>query len=92
MVLVCAVDNFFLKTGLFTAYQSKLIACGTRMAVLSLVLRFVLGPLLMALSSYVIDMRGLLLKVAIVQVSCQLLLITYMHILKYVWQYLNHIK
>ncbi|KAF3328383.1 auxin efflux carrier component 5 [Carex littledalei] len=55
--------------GLFTAYQSKLIACGTRMAVLSLVLRFVLGPLLMALSSYVIEMRGLLLKVAIVQAA-----------------------
>jgi auxin efflux carrier family protein len=42
------------------------------MAVLSLALRFVLGPSLMALSSYVIGMRGLLLEVAILQVRCQL--------------------
>ncbi|KAJ4771555.1 Auxin efflux carrier component [Rhynchospora pubera] len=55
--------------GLFTASQSKIIACGARTAVLSLVLRFILGPSIMAISSYVVGMRGLLLKIAIVQAA-----------------------
>ncbi|KAJ3684777.1 hypothetical protein LUZ61_013941 [Rhynchospora tenuis] len=55
--------------GLFTASQSKIIACGARTAVLSLVLRFILGPSIMAIASYVVGMRGLLLKIAIVQAA-----------------------
>jgi hypothetical protein len=36
---------------------------------LSLSIRFFLGPALMVISSYAVGMRGILLKVAIVQVS-----------------------
>ncbi|KAG8077727.1 hypothetical protein GUJ93_ZPchr0007g5921 [Zizania palustris] len=54
--------------GLFTALQTKIIASGAKKMVLSLVIRFFLGPALMLVSSYAIGMRGLLLKVAIVQV------------------------
>lgn len=36
---------------------------------LSLGIRFFLGPALMMISSYAVGMRGILLKVAIVQVS-----------------------
>ncbi|KAL5222193.1 hypothetical protein ABZP36_026906 [Zizania latifolia] len=55
--------------GLFTALQTKIIACGAKKMVLSLVIRFFLGPALMVISSYAIGMRGVLLKVAIVQAA-----------------------
>jgi auxin efflux carrier family len=54
--------------GLFTALQTKIIACGTKKMLLSLSIRFFLGPALMVISSYAVGMRGILLKVAIVQV------------------------
>lgn len=62
------------------ASQSSIIACGTRMMILSMGLRFIIGPALIAITSYAIGMRATLLKVAIVQVhslhntcsSCQM--------------------
>ncbi|VAH78272.1 unnamed protein product [Triticum turgidum subsp. durum] len=55
--------------GLFTALQTKIIACGTKKMLLSLGFRFFLGPALMMVSSYAVGMRGILLKVAIVQAA-----------------------
>ncbi|XP_051225706.1 probable auxin efflux carrier component 8 isoform X2 [Lolium perenne] len=55
--------------GLFTALQTKIIACGTKKMLLSLSIRFFLGPALMVISSYAVGMRGILLKVAIVQAA-----------------------
>jgi len=55
--------------GLFTALQTKMIACGTKKMLLSLGIRFFLGPALMVISSYAIGMHGTLLKVAIIQVD-----------------------
>jgi auxin efflux carrier family len=56
------------NAGLFTALQTKIIACGTKKMLLSLGVRFFLGPALMVISSYAIGMHGILLKVAIIQV------------------------
>ncbi|KAM0932447.1 putative membrane transport protein [Dioscorea sansibarensis] len=55
--------------GLFMATQPKLVACGIRMAALSLGIKFILGPALMAISSYAIGLRGTLLSIAIVQAA-----------------------
>ncbi|KAG2600259.1 hypothetical protein PVAP13_5KG474200 [Panicum virgatum] len=55
--------------GLFTALQTKMIACGTKKMLLSLGIRFFLGPALMVISSYAIGMHGTLLKVAIIQAA-----------------------
>ncbi|KAM3331633.1 hypothetical protein ACQJBY_027536 [Aegilops geniculata] len=55
--------------GLFTALQTKIIACGSKKMLLSLGIRFFLGPALMMISSYAVGMRGILLKVAIVQAA-----------------------
>jgi hypothetical protein len=54
--------------GLFTALQTKIIACGTKKTLISLGIRVFLGPALMVISSYAIGMRGILLKIAIIQV------------------------
>nr|AFK32346.1 putative auxin efflux carrier PIN8 [Zea mays] len=55
--------------GVFTALQTKIVACGTKRMLLSLGVRFFLGPGLMVISSYLIGMRGTLLKVAIIQAA-----------------------
>ncbi|XP_015695116.1 probable auxin efflux carrier component 8 isoform X2 [Oryza brachyantha] len=55
--------------GLFTALQTKIIACGAKKMLLSLAIRFFLGPALMGISSYATGMRGALLKIAIVQAA-----------------------
>lgn len=51
------------------ASQPKLVACGIRMAALSMGIKFILGPALMAISSYAVGLRGTLLSIAIVQVN-----------------------
>lgn len=50
------------------ASQPRVIACGTRKAVLAMALKFLAGPFLMAVPSLTLGLRGTLLKVAIVQV------------------------
>ncbi|XP_059645120.1 probable auxin efflux carrier component 8 [Cornus florida] len=55
--------------GLFMASRSSIIACGIRMAVLAMALKFVAGPALMTVPSIVIGLRGALFRVAIVQAA-----------------------
>ncbi|MED6144747.1 May act as a component of the auxin efflux carrier [Stylosanthes scabra] len=55
--------------GLFMASQSSIIACGARMAMVAIGLKFLVCPALMAVASIAIGLRGTLLKVAIVQAA-----------------------
>ncbi|KFK25746.1 hypothetical protein AALP_AA8G154200 [Arabis alpina] len=55
--------------GLFMASQSSIIACGTKLAIITMVLKFVLGPVLMIASAFCIRLRGNLFKVAIIQAA-----------------------
>lgn len=55
--------------GLFMASQPRVIACGTRKAVLAMAMKFLAGPFLMAVPSLTLGLRGTLLKVAIVQAA-----------------------
>ncbi|GFP79278.1 putative auxin efflux carrier component 5 [Phtheirospermum japonicum] len=55
--------------GLFMASQARLIACGTRKAVLAMSMKFLAGPSIMAVPSFTLGLRGTLLKVAIVQAA-----------------------
>ncbi|KAH7847626.1 hypothetical protein Vadar_028318 [Vaccinium darrowii] len=50
--------------GLFMASRTSIIACGTRLAVLAMVMKFIAGPALMAVPSIAIGLRGKLLRVA----------------------------
>ena len=50
------------------ASRTSIIACGTRMAILSMGLKFTGGPFLMAAASLATGLRGTQLRVAIVQV------------------------
>lgn len=50
------------------ASNSTIIACGPRMTMVAIGLKFLVGPALMAVASIVIGLRDTMLKVAIVQV------------------------
>ncbi|XP_038981140.1 probable auxin efflux carrier component 8 [Phoenix dactylifera] len=69
--------------GLFTASQSSIIACGIRMMILSMGLRFIIGPALIAITSYAIGMRAKLLKVAIVQAALPQGIVTFVFAKEY---------
>ncbi|KAA8532575.1 hypothetical protein F0562_032609 [Nyssa sinensis] len=55
--------------GLFMALQPKIIACGNSVATFAMAVRFLTGPAVMAAASVAVGLRGVLLHVAIVQVS-----------------------
>ncbi|XP_057864819.2 auxin efflux carrier component 2 [Cryptomeria japonica] len=53
--------------GLFMALQPRIIACGTYFAIIGMVLRFLVGPAVMAVASIAVGLRGTILHIAIVQ-------------------------
>ncbi|GAA0179005.1 hypothetical protein Leryth_018419 [Lithospermum erythrorhizon] len=55
--------------GLFMALQPRLIACGTKLAIIGMVIRFVCGPLLMSAASIAIGLKDARLHAAIVQAA-----------------------
>ncbi|XP_054779512.1 auxin efflux carrier component 1-like [Prosopis cineraria] len=55
--------------GLFMALQPRIIACGNKRAVLAMAVRFLVGPAVMAVASILVGIRGLLLRVCIVQAA-----------------------
>ncbi|ESW10744.1 hypothetical protein PHAVU_009G234100 [Phaseolus vulgaris] len=60
--------NCFL-TCLFMALQPKIITCGKTQAMISMVIKFLVGPIVMLATSKAMGINGVLLKVAIVQAS-----------------------
>ncbi|XP_027353608.1 auxin efflux carrier component 2-like [Abrus precatorius] len=55
--------------GLFMALQPKIITCGKTRAAISMAIRFLIGPGVMAATSKLMSIRGALLQVAIVQAA-----------------------
>ncbi|XP_059649571.1 auxin efflux carrier component 3-like [Cornus florida] len=55
--------------GLFMALQPKIIACGNSVATFAMAVRFLTGPAVMAVASFALGLRGVLLHVAIVQAA-----------------------
>ncbi|MCL7036789.1 hypothetical protein MKW94_021689 [Papaver nudicaule] len=55
--------------GLFMALQPRMIACGNKVATFSMGVRFLTGPAVMAAASFIVGLRGDLLRIAIVQAA-----------------------
>ncbi|KAL6518106.1 Peptidyl-prolyl cis-trans isomerase NIMA-interacting protein 1 [Orobanche minor] len=53
--------------GLFMALQPRMIACGNSVAAFAMAVRFLTGPAVMAAASIAVGLRGVLLRIAIVQ-------------------------
>lgn len=56
-------------SGTFIARQSRFVPCGYTVASLSMLLKFLIGPVIMLLASLSIGMHGTLLHIAVVQAS-----------------------
>ncbi|XP_057773084.1 auxin efflux carrier component 6 [Salvia miltiorrhiza] len=55
--------------GLFMALQPRIIACGTKLAAISMAIRFIAGPAVMSAASVVVGLRGVHLHAAMVQAA-----------------------
>lgn len=55
--------------GIFMALQEKLIACGTILTIFGMVLKFIAGPLAMAIASIAMGLHNKVLQVAIIQAA-----------------------
>ncbi|KAF3778038.1 Auxin efflux carrier component 2 [Nymphaea thermarum] len=55
--------------GMFMALQEKLVACGPRLTLVAMVLKFIVGPAVMAISSIIVGLKGSVLCIAIVQAA-----------------------
>ncbi|KAF8015398.1 hypothetical protein BT93_H1030 [Corymbia citriodora subsp. variegata] len=55
--------------GIFIAMQRKVIACGVKLTILGMVLRFIAGPALLIVSSLIVGLRGDVLRITIVQAA-----------------------
>lgn len=51
------------------ALQPRMIACGNSIAAFAMAVRFLTGPAVMAAASIAVGLRGVLLRIAIVQVT-----------------------
>jgi hypothetical protein len=61
--------TYAINPGLFMALQPKIISCGKSVATFAMAVRFLTGPAVIAATSIAVGLRGVLLHVAIVQVS-----------------------
>ncbi|XVF33927.1 hypothetical protein REPUB_Repub18cG0013200 [Reevesia pubescens] len=55
--------------GLFMALQPRIIECGNTIAAFSMAVRFLMGPAVMAAASIAVGLKGVLLRIAIVQAA-----------------------
>ncbi|KAL7613101.1 hypothetical protein Lser_V15G07701 [Lactuca serriola] len=55
--------------GLFMASQASIVACGTRLALLAMFLKFIVGPAIMAAPSIAIGLKGVPFKIAVIQAA-----------------------
>ncbi|XVE95745.1 hypothetical protein REPUB_Repub02eG0125900 [Reevesia pubescens] len=55
--------------GLFMALQPRIIACGNTIAAFAMAVRFLTGPAVMAAASIAVGLKGVLLRIAIVQAA-----------------------
>ena len=53
---------------MFMARQPRFIPCGYANASVSMILKFLIGPMAMLLASFAIGMHGILLRIAVIQV------------------------
>nr|CAD1821983.1 unnamed protein product [Ananas comosus var. bracteatus] len=78
-----AVGLSMFSVGTFMARQPRFISCGYRMAIIATVIKFLVGPLIMAGASLAVGLRGTLLRVAIVQAALPLAVLSFVYAEEY---------
>ncbi|KAI3903755.1 hypothetical protein MKW92_040442 [Papaver armeniacum] len=78
-----AIGCFMFTIGLVTALPEKVIACGTKLAAFSLVLRFFAGPAAMAVGCRAVGLHGDNLHIAVIQAALPLPPLAYAYAKEY---------
>ncbi|KAF7103460.1 hypothetical protein CFC21_104448 [Triticum aestivum] len=71
------------SSGTFMARQPQFIPCGYAIAMVSLVLKFLIGPVAMLLASLAVGMHGTLLRIAVVQAALPLAVASFVYAEEY---------
>nr|GFA13439.1 putative auxin efflux carrier [Tanacetum cinerariifolium] len=71
------------SVGLFMALQPKLIACGASKAMLAMIVKFLIGPFVIVITSLIVGIRGTLLQVSIVQASLSVAIVPFVFAKEY---------
>ncbi|KAJ3669215.1 hypothetical protein LUZ60_011165 [Juncus effusus] len=83
IVSTTAVGLSMFSAGTFLARQTQFISCGYSKAILSIVVRFIVGPVLMALTSYLLGLHGTLFHIAVVQAALPLAVSSFVYAEEY---------
>ncbi|CAM0883200.1 unnamed protein product [Alopecurus aequalis] len=78
-----AVGLSMFASGTFIARQSRFVPCGYTIASFSMVLKFLIGPVVMLLASLAIGMHGTLLHIAVVQAALPLAVTSFVYAEEY---------
>ncbi|CAO1948560.1 unnamed protein product [Urochloa humidicola] len=77
----CGLSMF--ASGTFIARQQRFVPCGYGVASLSMVLKFLVGPIVMLLASIAIGLRGTILRIAVVQAALPLAVSSFVYAEEY---------
>ncbi|XP_051226338.1 probable auxin efflux carrier component 9 [Lolium perenne] len=78
-----AVGLSMFASGTFIARQSRFVPCGYTIASMSMVLKFLIGPVVMLFASLAIGMHGTLLHIAVVQAALPLAVTSFVYAEEY---------
>ncbi|KAK1619868.1 hypothetical protein QYE76_025385 [Lolium multiflorum] len=78
-----AVGLSMFSSGTFIARQSQFIPCGYTIASMSMLLKFLIGPVVMLIASLVVGMHGTLLHMAVVQAALPLAVTSFVYAEEY---------
>ncbi|XP_015695640.1 probable auxin efflux carrier component 9 isoform X2 [Oryza brachyantha] len=78
-----AVGLSMFSSGTFIARQSRFVPCGYKIASFSMVIKFLIGPVVMLFASLVIGMHGTLLHIAVVQAALPLAVTSFVYAEEY---------
>ncbi|KAL6645940.1 hypothetical protein ACP70R_017548 [Stipagrostis hirtigluma subsp. patula] len=83
VVYTTAVGLSMFSSGTFIARQSRIVPCGYAIASLSMLLKFLVGPVVMLLGSLTIGLHGTLLHIAVVQAALPLAVTSFVYAEEY---------
>nr|CAD1821963.1 unnamed protein product [Ananas comosus var. bracteatus] len=83
VISITAVGLSMFSIGTFMARQTRFISCGYSMAIVSTLIRFLIGPITMGATSLVVGLHGTLLHIAIVQAALPLAVLSFVYAEEY---------
>ncbi|XP_072997601.1 probable auxin efflux carrier component 9 [Typha latifolia] len=83
IISTTAIGLSMFSVGTFMAQQKRIISCGYTIAVISVVIKFVVGPAIIVLTSLTVGLHGMLLHISIVQAALPLAVLSFVYAEEY---------